>query len=666
IRRPPRLYIIAASQRSLAPSGCLIPCPLDVHPSISPLLALLAPSPCNSAAYGAPGAPSPVAADLQVLGRTDVLRRVHQGRYTKEGYTREGVDAASASANDMGQQQQHRRQLHRARLVASVAATVISLACGTNYVYSAWAPQFAERLKLSSTQSNLVGLSGNLGMYSLGVPVGVVLDHRGPRPFVLVGAVLLVVGYFPLHRAYASASGSVPALCFFSFLSGLGSCMAFAAAVKTSALNWPHHRGTATAFPLAAFGLSAFLFSSLGAILFPGDPSAFLELLSWGTFGLTLAGFFFLRVYPHSSYRAVARSDDDDNDNDDDDDHVPRRPSSCSARPDHPRSRRALSDEAKMHRSSRLPPAGHHRASEPGTSPGAAVESTPQTPLEPHRGGPPPAPGDVEEAPAAVDETSSLMSSCSSAAVENVVASSVDMDRSHRLDIRGLSLLRTQSFWLLFSIMAILAGIGLMTINNIGNDVNALWKHFDDSVGQDFLVHRQQMHVSILSVCSFVGRLLSGVGSDFLVKSLHASRLWCLFVACLVFLAAQACALNIRSPNLLSFVSGLSGLGYGFLFGVFPSIVTEAFGIRGLSQNWGFMTLAPVVSSNVFNLLYGTIYDKHSIIEPGGERSCHEGLECYRAAYWVTFGAGCAGLIMTLWTIRHEQAELAKESRNDD
>jgi hypothetical protein len=46
--------------------------------------------------------------------------------------------------------------------------------------------------------------------------------------------------------------------------------------------------------------------------------------------------------------------------------------------------------------------------------------------------------------------------------------------------------------------------------SNIGNDVNALWKHYDKSVTEDFLVHRQQIHVSILSVCSFAGRLLSG------------------------------------------------------------------------------------------------------------------------------------------------------------
>ena len=65
------------------------------------------------------------------------------------------------------------RSLRLARVVSVGAATIISLACGTNvrangmlerswtlmigqYVYSAWAPQFAERLKLSSTESNLI------------------------------------------------------------------------------------------------------------------------------------------------------------------------------------------------------------------------------------------------------------------------------------------------------------------------------------------------------------------------------------------------------------------------------------------------------------------------------------------------------------------------------
>jgi hypothetical protein len=62
-----------------------------------------------------------------------------------------------------------------------------------------------------------------------------------------------------------------------------------------------------------------------------------------------------------------------------------------------------------------------------------------------------------------VEETTPLIHSPSLEA-QNVPRSNVDVDRSHRVDIRGFQLLRTLGFWQLFSIMAILAGVGLMTI----------------------------------------------------------------------------------------------------------------------------------------------------------------------------------------------------------
>ncbi|KAH6607879.1 hypothetical protein Trco_004192 [Trichoderma cornu-damae] len=516
------------------------------------------------------------------------------------------------------------QEAHRGRLIATVAATVISLACGTNYVYSAWAPQFAEKLRLSTTESNLIGLFGNLGMYSLGVPIGMFVDDRGARLAVLAGAFLLAIGYVPLCLSFEKAAGSVPVLCFFSYLTGLGGCMAFQGAVKTSALNWPSHRGTATAFPLAGFGLSAFFFSFLGAVFFPGSTSSFLMLLSWGTFGLTIAGYFFLKVYPQVSYQEV--------------------PGQASGPPSAARERA-------------------RNATEPGMSsnPDAADPNLGKSPLAP------PEPdasravtsNDAEAGDETrIDETSPLMPGVGTA--EIVGGSSVDQDLSYRVDIRGVKLLLSLDFWQLFSIMAILAGTGLMTINNIGNDANALWKRYDGSVDEAFLVSHQQIHVSILSVFNFVGRLLSGIGSDYLVKTLRASRIWCLAVACLIFLLAQICALQIEIPHKLVFVSGLSGLAYGFLFGVFPSIVAETFGIRGLSQNWGFMTLAPVASGNVFNLLYGRIYDHHSIVEPDGTRSCDDGIACYRSAYAVTSTACALGLVITLYIIHYQRVQYLK------
>ena len=72
------------------------------------------------------------------------------------------------------------------------------------------------------------------------------------------------------------------------------------------------------------------------------------------------------------------------------------------------------------------------------------------------------------------DEASSLLSNDSIpgdiGSTENGSKDSTH-SRSHSSDITGLALLRKVDFWVLFSMLGLLTGIGLMTINNIGNDV---------------------------------------------------------------------------------------------------------------------------------------------------------------------------------------------------
>ncbi len=165
----------------------------------------------------------------------------------------------------------------------------------------------------------------------MGVPIGMVVDHKGPRLAVIAGSLLLGFGYFPyqaglrwrswirrfdmpLLLSHRDWEGAWPLRLqlyvavirsFFPADSIPLSSTDSVCGQKTSALNWPHHRGTATAFPMAAFGLSAFFFSVFGSVFFPGDTSAFLMTLAVGTFGLTFVGLFFLRVLPHSSYHSV-------------------------------------------------------------------------------------------------------------------------------------------------------------------------------------------------------------------------------------------------------------------------------------------------------------------------------------------------------------------------
>lgn len=520
-------------------------------------------------------------------------------------------------------------KLRAARVISVIAATAISLACGTNYAYSAWAPAFAEKLKLSSTQSNLIGTFGNLGMYTAGIPIGLLVDSKGPRPSTLFGGMSMGVGYFSLYRAYEGGLGlvSMPWLCFFAFLTGLGGCAAFAGAVKTSVLNWPDHRGTATAFPLSAFGLSAFFFATISSLAFPDNTQDLLLLLAIATLAIPFVGSFLLRVVPiPQSYDPLPGS-------------LERSGSDAST---------------LLHRSK----SGDSRHSvrrwshEPGMQPESIIEDASKEPSNFIR---------HEAASNGIEETSSLLSKSSGSYPgdvpyeENVAKDATNHD-SHNLDIRGLALLSHVNFYLQWLLLGLLTGLGLCTINNIGSNARAIWHHYDDSASSDFIQEQQLIHVEILSVMSFCGRLISGIGSDFLVRRLKMSRFWCLFISSIMFLLAQVCGITIATPHLLGFLSGLTGLAYGFLFGVYPAIVAETFGVNGLSQNWGTMSLAPILFGNLFNLIYGHIYDQHSVILPDGHRDCRDGLNCYRDAYFVTLGASLVGVMASLWSIHHNWA----------
>jgi len=69
----------------------------------------------------------------------------------------------------------------------------------------------------------------------------------------------------------------------------------------TATLNWPTHRGSATACPLAAFGLSAFFYTLIAGIAFPGNTSGLLMMLSLATSLLVLVSIPFLIVVDHKA-----------------------------------------------------------------------------------------------------------------------------------------------------------------------------------------------------------------------------------------------------------------------------------------------------------------------------------------------------------------------------
>ncbi|KAK6537509.1 hypothetical protein TWF694_011692 [Orbilia ellipsospora] len=476
--------------------------------------------------------------------------------------------------------------LKAARYIALAACTAVALACGTNYVYSAYAPQLARELHLSTSESNVIGTAGNFGMYLSGIPAGMLVDRKGPRLAILIGAFALFAGYFPIYKVFDSGTNiGVGWLAMFSAFTGVGSCFAFNASIKVAALNFPKSRGTATALPLAAFGLSAFFFSTLSSWLFPGNTSDFLLVLSTATASIVFGAFFFIRIIPSAGQYSAVPTDE------------PERSTNRLRRTKSRDSHTSFDVEPGMEASnihfqvpadneteeegfgsgsvSPLPPPPNptltFTAATPTPSPSVPTTPGAATPV-------------AATMPAAIDDerTSFLSTSSDSSSYgtkddavrrQSIDAPPIDSRRASvddsrsalQIDIRGWALTQHTEFWRLFLMLGILTGIGLMTINNIGHSVQALWYAFDPNKDAKDVERFQGIHVSILSLCSFSGRLISGTISDVLKKKWALSRVWLVFTSSSFFLLGQIAGMSVSNPLNLWLVSGINGCKSNFI-----------------------------------------------------------------------------------------------------
>jgi hypothetical protein len=269
-------------------------------------------------------------------------------------------------------------------------------------------------------------------MYASGIPMGIITDRKSPRLAAIIGMLALLVGYYPIKLAYDRGPGgmSVAWISFFSFLSGVGSCAAFQGALKTATLNWPTHRGSATACPLAAFGLSAFFYTVIAGLAFPGDTSSLLMLLSLATSLLVLVSIPFLNVVDHqkgTTYTVLPTSD------------------------------RGRRDSNLLHRT-RTGETKHQQTTTtqtsklffPAISIPIPITCQPRLAVEDEISGP-------------STEDSSLLSDPGDI-IDNDDATGKKSAHSHPVDVTGLALLPRPDFWQLFLLMGLLSGVGLMTI----------------------------------------------------------------------------------------------------------------------------------------------------------------------------------------------------------
>jgi len=192
-----------------------------------------------------------------------------------------------------------------------------------------------------------------------------------------------------------------------------------------------------------------------------------------------------------------------------------------------------------------------------------------------------------------------------------------------------------------------------MWINNVGLMVRALMSNDNASSDERENVKWQTLQVSALSIASCIGRFSIGIAADF-GKHRGIRRAHCIPVVAALFLISQLVGLGVRDIEHLKYAVILVGVSYGGVFGLLPTIIIEWFGIAHFSENWGLVSLSPLVAGNVFSMLFGRILDSHSSRDEDGMR-CLEGARCYSASLYVTTWACLFALILASVAVKRDQ-----------
>ncbi|KAF9348797.1 hypothetical protein BGX26_012819 [Mortierella sp. AD094] len=476
-----------------------------------------------------------------------------------------------------------------ARAASFIAACAVALVSGTPYLYSTYANQLTTKLALTALQSNVVAAGVHYGLFLSGPLFGRLVDSRGPKIVGVFAAGLLMAGYTGLAVTYSGFFYSFGFFTAFLFLIlvGMGSQAGYMTSVSTNAHNFHSARGLAMGIPIALFGLSALLFAQINNLFYKDDTQAFMFLVAKAIGGTILISVLFLTVFPE---------DDQKNSLD---------PEAVIATAHQLNSDEVISHDAEEHRSS------------------------------------------VEERERLLQTTPTSYSNIPS--TESVV---VHHPRS------GFKLFTTTHVaQMLFVSVLLLSGPGLMYVTNAGNIIRSIYRnHMEDPSTpptNEELIRLQQLqnyHVSLISLCSCLGRISVGMMSDLGKRGngkwWGVSRIGFLLYAGVCVWLGQTLGANVIDINDLAKVSILVGLGYGSVFGVAPTIVSEWFGVSFFGTNWGWISVGNAIGGQFFNLVFGYLYDQEAQHEHTLE--CF-GVECFHTSFILGTVSSFLGVALLIY-----------------
>lgn len=230
--------------------------------------------------------------------------------------------------------------------------------------------------------------------------------------------------------------------------------------------------------------------------------------------------------------------------------------------------------------------------------------------------------------------------------------------------------LESPIFWYHYAMFAIMQGLGQMYIYSVGYVLKAVhyaYSKEETATSDPSLQSLQVLHVSLIAIFSFVGRLLSGPQSDYLVRVLKSQRHWIVILGTSLMLAGHLLNTmpllqitnDLHKANIiLLVVSCLIGYAYGFSFASFPAIVADLFNMKNYSFIWGVMYTSTTFGLTLMTKLFGAVYDWQSNDWDAelGKYVCAKGSGCYRLTFEITSGLCVLVIVLMLGYIRYSRA----------
>jgi oxalate/formate antiporter len=176
----------------------------------------------------------------------------------------------------------------------------------------------------------------------------------------------------------------------------------------------------------------------------------------------------------------------------------------------------------------------------------------------------------------------------------------INTDRESAHGYKSSEMLKKPVFWLMFIMMTMMSTSGLMVISQMG------------AFAKDFGVHDALVFgMAALPLALTIDRFANGLTRPFFGwVSDRIGRENTMFIAFgLEGVAMTLWLMTMSHPVMFILLSGVVFFGWGEIFSLFPSVLTDTFGTKHATTNYGFLYMAQGVGSVLGGPLAALMHD---------------------------------------------------------